>query len=138
MLLSIFEPKHEFPIPFCTFSGRNSDVNLVELGNETIKEDDRAVLLEGGGLQSASPRSRSLSSKSHIVRYVENAIFFRFVSNRNLLVNLTCEFFLSNFRFFMMEESFLLENRLTLRAMYVGVLKVDIYPNYLSFLQICE
>lgn len=80
-------------------SGRNSDVNLVELGNETVKEDDRAVLLEGGGgLQSASPRSRSLSSKSHIVR------------------------------FFMMEESFLLEIRLTLRAISeFGVLLIYYY-----------
>ncbi|KAK3018605.1 hypothetical protein RJ639_004937, partial [Escallonia herrerae] len=67
-------------------SKANSDINLVELGNETIKEDDRAVLLEGGGLQSASPRVQSSSITSPIVR------------------------------FFMMDESFLLENRLTLRA----------------------
>ncbi|XP_017219349.1 protein REDUCED WALL ACETYLATION 2-like [Daucus carota subsp. sativus] len=66
--------------------GRSSDINLVQLGDETIKEDDRAVLLEGGGLQSASPRARSTSSASHIIR------------------------------FFLMEESFLLENRSTLRA----------------------
>lgn len=65
---------------------RHSDVNLVELGNGTVKEDDRAVLLEGGGLQSASPKSRSSSATSPI------------------------------FRFFLMDESFLIENRLTLRA----------------------
>ncbi|KAL8484790.1 hypothetical protein ACS0TY_027187 [Phlomoides rotata] len=35
-------------------AGRNSDINLVELTG-TVNEDDRAVLLEGGGLQSASP-----------------------------------------------------------------------------------
>ncbi|XP_023909516.1 protein REDUCED WALL ACETYLATION 2 isoform X1 [Quercus suber] len=66
---------------------RHSDVNLVELGNDAVKEDDRAVLLEGGGLQSASPKSRS-----------------SFV---------TTPFF----RFLLMEDSFLLEHRLTLRAM---------------------
>ncbi|XP_017219960.1 protein REDUCED WALL ACETYLATION 2 isoform X2 [Daucus carota subsp. sativus] len=64
----------------------NSDINLVQLGNETITEDDRAVLLEGGGLQPVSPRARSSSCTSHIIRL------------------------------FLMEESFLLENRLTLRA----------------------
>ncbi|XP_074341366.1 protein REDUCED WALL ACETYLATION 2-like isoform X2 [Apium graveolens] len=64
----------------------NSDINLVQLGNETITEDDTAVLLEGGGLQPASPRAHSSSSTSHIIR------------------------------FFLMEESFLLENRSTLRA----------------------
>ncbi|XP_059632823.1 protein REDUCED WALL ACETYLATION 2-like [Cornus florida] len=65
----------------------HSDVNLVELGNETVKEEDRAVLLEGGGLQSASPRVRSSSVTSHIGRFI------------------------------LMDESFLLENRLILRAM---------------------
>ncbi|KAK3443935.1 hypothetical protein EUGRSUZ_B03976 [Eucalyptus grandis] len=65
---------------------RRSDVNLVEMGNDVVKEDDRAVLLEGGGLQSASPRSRNSSATSPI------------------------------FRFLVMDESFLVENRLTLRA----------------------
>jgi hypothetical protein len=64
----------------------HSDVNLVELGNDAVKEDDRAVLLEGGGLQSASPKSRSLSVTSPF------------------------------FRFLLMEDSFLIEHRLTLRA----------------------
>ncbi|KVH99763.1 hypothetical protein Ccrd_021998 [Cynara cardunculus var. scolymus] len=68
-------------------TGRDSDINLVELGNDTVKEDDRAVLLEGGGLQSASPRSHGSFIASPVVRL------------------------------FTMEESFLLENRLTLRAM---------------------
>ncbi|KAF6156592.1 hypothetical protein GIB67_014571 [Kingdonia uniflora] len=66
--------------------GRNSDVNLVELGQQTINEDDRAFLLEGGGLQSASPRFRSSSISHNLVR------------------------------FFLMDETFLIENRLTLRA----------------------
>lgn len=65
---------------------RHSDINLVELGNEAVKEDDRAVLLEGGGLQSASPRMRSSSVTSQIARFC------------------------------LMDESFFLENRLTLRA----------------------
>ncbi|XP_022855578.1 protein REDUCED WALL ACETYLATION 2-like [Olea europaea var. sylvestris] len=68
------------------FSGRNPDINLVELGKETVKEDDRAVLLEGGALQSASPKVRNSSATSHIVRFLT------------------------------LDESFLLENRLTLRA----------------------
>ncbi|KAL4643191.1 hypothetical protein ACB092_02G075900 [Castanea dentata] len=66
---------------------RHSDVNLVELGNGAVKEDDRAVLLEGGGLQSASPKSRS-----------------------SFVTTPFC-------RFLLMEDSFLLEHRLTLRAM---------------------
>jgi hypothetical protein len=45
-------------------------VNLAELGNGTVKEDDRAVLLEGGGLQSASPKSRSSSATSPIFRFL--------------------------------------------------------------------
>ncbi|KAL2534733.1 O-acetyltransferase family protein [Abeliophyllum distichum] len=66
--------------------GRNSDINLVELGEETVKEDDTAVLLEGGALQLASPRVRNSSVTSHIIRFLT------------------------------LDESFLLENRLTLRA----------------------
>ncbi|PIA28046.1 hypothetical protein AQUCO_07300017v1, partial [Aquilegia coerulea] len=78
--------------------GRNSDINLVELGKDTVKEDDRAVLLEGGGLQSASPRLRSSSVSSQLIR------------------------------FFVMEESFLIENRLTLRAISeFGVLLLYFY-----------
>ncbi|XP_021808367.1 protein REDUCED WALL ACETYLATION 2 isoform X2 [Prunus avium] len=63
-----------------------SEVNLVEVEKEAVKEDDRAVLLEGGGLQSASPKARTSSAWSPI------------------------------FRFILMDETFLLENRLTLRA----------------------
>ncbi|KAI9387296.1 hypothetical protein POPTR_010G148500v4 [Populus trichocarpa] len=67
---------------------RHSDIGLVELGNEAVKEDDdRAVLLEGGGgLQPASPKARTPTSSFPI------------------------------FRFLMMEEQFLIDNRLTLRA----------------------
>ncbi|KAK4802628.1 hypothetical protein SAY86_000831 [Trapa natans] len=74
---------------------RNSDVNLVDLGDTTVKEDDRALLLEGGGLESASPRAQSPSATSPI------------------------------FRFLTMDESFLIENRLVLRAISeIGVLLV--------------
>ncbi|GMP57157.1 hypothetical protein CsSME_00021357 [Camellia sinensis var. sinensis] len=76
----------------------HSDVSLVELANETVKEDDRAVLLEGGGLQLASPKARSSPVTSHVVRFL------------------------------LMDETFLLENRLTLRAISeFGVLLIYFY-----------
>ncbi|OVA13564.1 Cas1p 10 TM acyl transferase domain [Macleaya cordata] len=78
-----------------------SDINLVELDKETIKEDDRAVLLEGGSLQSSSPKLRSSSVTSHLVR------------------------------FFMMDESFLVENRLTLRA-------ISEFGVILAYFYICD
>ncbi|KAK9696929.1 hypothetical protein RND81_08G005500 [Saponaria officinalis] len=65
----------------------DSDSNLVELGNEATKEDDRAVLLEGGLAKSASQKSSSSSVKSNLIRFVT------------------------------MDETFLMENRLILRAM---------------------
>ncbi|XP_010270836.1 PREDICTED: protein REDUCED WALL ACETYLATION 3 isoform X2 [Nelumbo nucifera] len=64
----------------------HSDINLVELGKETVKEDDKTALIESGNLQSASPKARSSSVTSHLAR------------------------------FFLMDESFLTENRLLLRA----------------------
>lgn len=78
----------------------HSDVNLVEvgMGEGTVREDDRAVLLEGGGLQPASPKARSSSAFSPI------------------------------FRFLTMDESFLIDNRLTLRAISeFGVLLAYFY-----------
>ncbi|KAL0388907.1 UNVERIFIED_CONTAM: protein REDUCED WALL ACETYLATION 2 [Sesamum radiatum] len=82
---------------FPYFSGRNSDSKLVELAG-TVKEDDRAVLLEGGGLQSASPREQNSSVTSHVIRFLT------------------------------LDESFLLENRLTLRAISeFGALLVYFY-----------
>ncbi|KAH0717725.1 hypothetical protein KY285_013756 [Solanum tuberosum] len=65
----------------------HSDNNLVELENATVKEEDRAVLLEGGLSKSASTKVSSSSIKTNIVRFLT------------------------------MEDSFLLENRATLRAM---------------------
>ncbi|XP_073061304.1 protein REDUCED WALL ACETYLATION 1-like [Primulina eburnea] len=65
----------------------HSDSNLVGLESEAIKDDDRAVLLEGGLTKSASTKSSGSSIKSNLIR------------------------------FFTMDSSFLVENRLLLRAM---------------------
>ncbi|CAN6468962.1 unnamed protein product [Victoria cruziana] len=64
----------------------HSDINLVELGNDTIKEDDRAVLLEGGVLPPSS-KVYGPSIKSNLIRFLS------------------------------MDEAFLIENRMILRAM---------------------
>ncbi|KAB2065141.1 hypothetical protein ES319_A09G070400v1 [Gossypium barbadense] len=66
---------------------KQSDLSSVESGNNAVEEDDRAVLLEAGGLQSASPKARSSTSSL--------SPFFKFL---------------------MMDETFFVENRLTLRA----------------------
>lgn len=50
-------------------SGRDSDVSLVELAG-TVKDDDRAVLLEGGGLQSVSHGVRNSSVTTQFIRFV--------------------------------------------------------------------
>ncbi|XP_073119282.1 protein REDUCED WALL ACETYLATION 2-like [Henckelia pumila] len=77
--------------------GRNSDINLFELTG-AVKEDDMAVLLEGGGLQSASSGLRNSSITSNVIRFLT------------------------------LDESFLLENRLTLRAMSeFGALLIHFY-----------
>ncbi|XP_050371692.1 protein REDUCED WALL ACETYLATION 1-like [Argentina anserina] len=65
----------------------HSDSNLVELEEKTIKEDDRAVLLEGGLSRSASVKFNSSSIKLNLMRFLT------------------------------MDDSFLLEHRLTLRVM---------------------
>nr|KYP52606.1 CAS1 domain-containing protein 1 [Cajanus cajan] len=65
----------------------NSEINLVEVRSDVVKDEDRAVLLEGGALQSGSPKARSLSTSPSIIRFL------------------------------LMDEYFLVENRLTLRAM---------------------
>ncbi|KAL9325688.1 hypothetical protein ACSQ67_006333 [Phaseolus vulgaris] len=65
----------------------HSDINLVEMGSDAVKDEDKAVLLEGGALQSGSPRARSLTASPSIIRFL------------------------------LMDNYFLLENRLTLRAM---------------------
>lgn len=76
----------------------HSDVNLDELGKDTIKEDDRAVLLEGGLPRSASAKFHSTSIKMNLIRFLT------------------------------MDDSFLLENRATLRAMSeLGAILVYFY-----------
>lgn len=47
----------------------HSDNNLVELGDEAAKEDDRAILLEGGLSKSTSQKFPS-SIKSNLIRFV--------------------------------------------------------------------
>ncbi|XP_023519762.1 protein REDUCED WALL ACETYLATION 3-like [Cucurbita pepo subsp. pepo] len=68
-------------------SKAHSDINLADLGGETVREDDQAVLLEGG-------LARTASAKIH---------------NSSITTNLI--------RFFTLDDTFLLENRATLRAM---------------------
>ncbi|KAJ8649970.1 hypothetical protein MRB53_002993 [Persea americana] len=70
-----------------THSKVHSDINLVDLENVTVKEDDRAVLLERGLAKSASAKFQSSSVRVNLIR------------------------------FFWMDESFLLENRAALRAL---------------------
>lgn len=72
----------------------HSDTNLVELGNEVVKEDDHAILLEGGLSKSASAKFQSASIRTTLIRFAT------------------------------MDESFLAENRSLLRAMseFGGVL----------------
>ncbi|KAK4748313.1 hypothetical protein SAY87_014899 [Trapa incisa] len=65
----------------------HSDNNLVELASDTTREDDQDVLLEGGLTKSASAKFQNLSIKTNIIRFLT------------------------------LEDSFLLENRTTLRAM---------------------
>ncbi|XP_060187469.1 protein REDUCED WALL ACETYLATION 4-like isoform X1 [Lycium barbarum] len=69
------------------FKVSHSDNNLAELELSTTKEEDRAVLLEGGLSKSASVKLSSSSIKTNIIRFLT------------------------------MEDAFLLENRATLRAM---------------------
>ncbi|XP_031404332.1 protein REDUCED WALL ACETYLATION 3-like [Punica granatum] len=79
----------------------HSDNNLVELGNDTNKEDDRAGLLEGGLAKSASAKFHNSSIKTNLIRFLT------------------------------MEESFLLENRATLRA-------ISEFGGLLIYFYICD
>ncbi|KAL6567316.1 Protein REDUCED WALL ACETYLATION 3 [Orobanche gracilis] len=71
----------------CLSKVSHSDTNLVELGSETIKEDDRAVLMEGGLTKSSSTKFPSPSIRTNLIRFL------------------------------MMDDSFLIENRQLLRTM---------------------
>jgi hypothetical protein len=53
------------------YSSRHSDINLVEVGSGgVIKDEEEAVLLEGGGKQPASPtlKTRSSTASPSIIR----------------------------------------------------------------------
>lgn len=52
----------------CILGCSHSDINLVELGKETVKDDDRAALLEGGLTRSASLKIHSSSIKMNLMR----------------------------------------------------------------------
>ncbi|XP_051125507.1 protein REDUCED WALL ACETYLATION 1-like isoform X2 [Andrographis paniculata] len=71
----------------CLHGGSHSDINLAEIGSETIKDGDEAALLEGGLTKPSTTKLLSTSTMTNLIRFV------------------------------MMDESFLLENRLHLRAM---------------------
>lgn len=54
-------------------------MNLVEIGNDIVNEDDRAVLLEAEGLQPASPKAlTSTSSLSPVLKFVIGAVDLSF------------------------------------------------------------
>lgn len=54
---------------FLCFS--HSDVNLDGLDNETVREDDRDALLEGGLSRPSSARLHNLSVRANLIRLVE-------------------------------------------------------------------
>lgn len=60
---------HDFLWKLFSFSGQ-SDINLVEMSSDAVKDEDKAVLLEGGALQSGSPRARSITASPSIIRFV--------------------------------------------------------------------
>ncbi|KAG0464219.1 hypothetical protein HPP92_020288 [Vanilla planifolia] len=72
------------PLKICC---SHSNTNLMELGNERVKEGDHVMLLEGGLSNSASQRIQSTSLRTTLIRFAA------------------------------MDESFLSENRSLLRAM---------------------
>ncbi|VAH11294.1 unnamed protein product [Triticum turgidum subsp. durum] len=68
------------------------------LENETSKEDEKAILIEGGQLKSPSAKFRNMSTKANLIRFIT------------------------------MDEPFLLENRAVLRAMAeFGIVLVYFY-----------
>ena len=84
-----FHPMHIFPhtlmihrtpqwfnMPFISFflACSHSDANLVELGNGTVKEDDRVVLLEGGLSKSASVKFQNASIRTNLIRWIKATI----------------------------------------------------------------
>ncbi|KAK1277037.1 hypothetical protein QJS04_geneDACA015879 [Acorus gramineus] len=80
--------------------GRHSDVNLAELDTVTVREDDRALLLETG--------IRPPPVKVHVSSVTSNLV-----------------------RFIMMDQSFLMENRMILRA-------ISEFGILLAYFYICD
>ncbi|XP_041990837.1 protein REDUCED WALL ACETYLATION 3-like [Salvia splendens] len=76
------EYKKSFPFPKV-----HSDYNLATLESQIVKEDDRAVLIEGGITKSSSTKLSTPSIKTNLIRFL------------------------------LMDDLFLLENRQVLRAM---------------------
>lgn len=52
-------------------SSRHSDIGLVEVRTDVVKDEETTVLLEGGALQPASPtpKARSFTASTSIIRY---------------------------------------------------------------------
>lgn len=96
----------------------HSDNNLLELEKETSREDNRAVLLEGGLTRTASAKFHSSSVKLNLIRLIaiSCSILIEFYLD---YLNFCYHLQLLVYRFITMDDSFLLENRPTLRAMWV-------------------
>lgn len=60
----------EFLMEVVLYFSRHSEINLVELSSDVVKDEDRAVLLEAGSQQpvSPTPKARSLSTSPSIIR----------------------------------------------------------------------
>lgn len=54
----------------CFPGGSHADYNLVPLDSQTVKEDARAVLMEGGLTKSLSTKLSSASVKTSLIRWV--------------------------------------------------------------------
>lgn len=74
---------------FVLYSSRHSDINLVEVGTGVVKDEDTAVLLEGGSQQPASPKARSLTASSSFMRLViHEALVFVCLNCSSILISL--------------------------------------------------
>lgn len=80
------------------------------------KEDDTAAFLVGGG-GPQSAKSRTLSSANPIVRFLKTVIGFFKLSTCYQFMLTTCLVLIHLVRILLVDKSFLLENRLILRAM---------------------
>ena len=70
---------------------RHSDVNLVEIVKDFVKEDDKALLIEdGGGLQSPSTKTKGSSVHSPLIRFRKLSLIASPTLMQNLLHNWVC------------------------------------------------